>query len=206
MGESMENTDTAPDAAPQTDALEDLLAEYDAGTQAPKPAFEPDQAARQASEALRDHMLAQRESLQLDQRSAELRAHEQALQQEYDQRDAAAAFSEIRGSLSPEMFDDAMIDSWIAAQAARDPTIGQVWQNRAVDPKAYQRTLARLAGEFGEKFRRFQTESEVDYAAVAQAVRGQGGKAPAEPPPNLSRMGDAEFRQHVIDAYGYDPA
>jgi hypothetical protein len=68
-----------------------------------------------------------------------------------------------------------------------------------------RQALAKLAGEFGDKFRRFEAESEIDHEAVAQAVRNSGGKIPADPPPNLGRMSNNELRRHVLDNYGYDP-
>lgn len=184
-------TDAAPVAdTPTEDDLDALLREFDEGTAATNP--QPiDQAER--DRVFNDNLRAHTESLQIDARKAELQQAEQQLRAEYDQRDAAAAFAEIRGSLSPELFDDAMIDSWITSQAVRDRSIHQAWLNRGADRKTYERILNKLAGEFADKFRRYQPEAEVDRAAVAQAVRGQGGKVPAEPPPNFARMSDAEL-------------
>ncbi len=71
----------------------------------------------------------------------------------------------------------------------------QAWQNRLADPRTYERTISKLAIEFGEKFRRFEPEPEIDHAAVVAAVRHQGGKVPPEPPPDFSRMSDRELQR-----------
>lgn len=197
MAETMTETDTATDtpaAAPATDDLDldKLLAEFDSGTA--KPAEQPHSVDQNERErAVAAHLNASIENLQLDSRRAELQSYERQLAFERDQKDAAVAFETIRGNLPADLFSNEMLDSWITGQAVRDPAIQAAWQNRAADPKAYQRTLNKLASEFGEKFRRFQPEAEVDHAAVAQAVRDSGGKIPAEAPPDFGRMSDAEI-------------
>ncbi len=177
-----------------TDDLDALLAEFDEGTKGDQPSDQSDPDLKAAEleriAAFNANLNAHTEGLQIDARRAELQSYEQALQLEVDRKDALAAFAEIRGDLPAELFDD--------------PAIRQAWENRATDPKSYQKVVSKLASEFGEKFRHYQSESEIDHAAVAQAVRDSGGKIPAEPPPNFGRMTDREFRQYTRDNFGYE--
>jgi hypothetical protein len=198
LGANLPNAPIVDTPVPQdtTDLdLDQLIAEFELGTQQ-----QTQQVDQPVDQNVRDRAYAANldaitEGLQIDARRAELQTAAQALQQEYDQRDAAAAFETIRGNLPTEMFSNEMLDSWITGQSVRDPAIQRAWQNRAVDPKAYQRTLEKLAGEFGDKFRRFQAESEVDHEAVAQAVRGASAKTAPEPPPDFARMSDFDLQK-----------
>lgn len=97
----------------------------------------------------------------------------------------------------------AMVWAWV--QARNDPAIDAAFQNRVADPRTYQRVLNKLAGEFGDKFRKFQSEAEIDHAAISAAVRDAGGKIQSDPPVRLGRLSDQEYRQHVRETYGYDP-
>ncbi len=189
-----EPTDTAIDAPVADTDIDALLAEFEAGTQ-PQQTEQISETAAERDRAFAANLNAITEGLQLDSRRQELQSYEQQLALERDQKDAAAAFETIRGNLPSEMFDDRMLDAWVNSRAASDLAIQQAWQNRLVDPRTYERTLNKLAIEFGEKFRRYEPESEVDHAAIAQAVRGAGGKTPPEPPPRFDRMSDAEFAQ-----------
>jgi hypothetical protein len=198
------------DAPAAEDPIDALLREFEEGTQgtAPKPAFNPDRAAQEASEALRDAASAQRESLAIDSRQAELRVAEQQLMLEQHKRDLADAVSEIRGELPKNLFDNNFIQTWLDAKAHRDPRLQQLWLERSQNPRAMKAALDRLAEEFHSTYGKVSTVDEnatVDHEAVTQAVRGQGGKAPPEPPPNFGRMSDNEFRRHVSESYGFDP-
>jgi hypothetical protein len=212
MAETEQITETADVPAPEADApaapadeLDQLLAEFDQGTAQPEQSVNP-AAANERERAVAENLRAITEGYAIDARRQQLQTEAQALQMEIDRKDALSAFAEIRGGLPPELFDDATVDAWVSARGASDPAIQAAWQNRAADPRTYQRTLNKLASEFGEKFRRYEPESEVDHAAVALAVKNSGGRAPPEPPPNLGRMSDSEYRQHVRDNYGYDPS
>ncbi len=189
-----EPADTAVDAPVADTDIDALLAEFEAGTQV-QPPEQIGETAAERDRAIAAHMNAYTEGLQIDARRAELRAHEQALQMEIDRKDAFAAFAEIRGNLPADLFDDGMIDAWVNAHGASDPAIRSAWENRVADPRTYQRVLNKLSAEFGERFRKYQSEDEIDRAAIAQAVRGAGGKVPAEPPPRFDRMSDAELAQ-----------
>ncbi len=187
-----EPTDTAIDAPVADTDIDALLAEFEAGTQ-PQQTEQISETAAERDRAFAANLNAITEGLQLDSRRQELQSYEQQLALERDQKDAAAAFETIRGNLPSEMFDDRMLDAWVNSRAASDLAIQQAWQNRVADPRTYERTLNKLAIEFGEKFRRYEPESEVDHAAIAQAVRGAGGKTPPEPPPRFDRMSDSEL-------------
>jgi len=220
MAEPMaeENTDTvdapglgadapiADAAAAEPDAIDALLREFEEGTRgtAPKPAFNPDESARAANEAFAEHFRAAKESLAIDQRQAELQTAAQQLLLEQHQRDLGEAVKEIRGGLDDRFFDDQFVTTWLDARASSDPRLQQTWLERGQNPRAARAAINKLASEFQERFSRMPDPvATEDREAVAQAVRGAGGKAPPEPPPDFSRMSDAELRKFTQENWGF---
>jgi hypothetical protein len=189
--------------ADNTADLDTLLAEFEraTGAQQQTPVDQVDQNAR--DQAFADNLNAITEGYAIDARKAELQTAEQQLRVEYDRRDAAEAFKEIRGSLSADFFDDSMIDAWVASRALKDNGISQAWAGRQQNPRAYQAALDRLASEFQNQYSRLpDPQATEDHEAVAQAVRGSG-KVPPEPPPDLSKMSNAELRKYTQDNWGF---
>lgn len=181
--------------------IDALLREFEEGTSRPQPEqpqFDPAaEAQRQASEALRDHFVAQRDKMQLDQRQAELNVAQQQIMLEQHRRDLAEAIKEVRGDLPGDFFDDQFVTTWLDARANSDPRLQEMWLQRGENPRAIKAALNRLAGEFQTKFRRLPDPvATVDHEAVAQAVRGAGGKAPPEPAPDVGKMDDREFAEY----------
>jgi hypothetical protein len=81
----------------------------------------------------------------------------------------------------------------------KDPAINETWNNRRENPAAYSRMVEKLNGDLQlhveQQRQKFMSkEAAADHAAVAMAVRDSSAKRPPEPPPNLGRMSDAEFR------------
>jgi hypothetical protein len=217
MGEPAmaEDTDVTDDAiadvpaadtpASEVDPLDALLAEFESATQgtAPKPAFDPDESARAANEAFAEHFRAAKESLAIDQRSAELDAAQQQLLLERHQRDLADAVQEIRGELDQRFFDDQFVTTWLDSRASSDQRLQQLWLERGQNPQAARAAINKLASEFQEKFRRLpDPQVTEDHEAIAQAVRGSG-KAPPERSPDLSKMSNRELQKYTQDNWGF---
>lgn len=100
------------------------------------------------------------------------------------------------------------------AQLQNNPSADQSVVS-ALMQRGYQLGLALNAKEIlrrasvdvvnrAEKFRPIDAEATAEYEAVAQAVRGAGGKVTAEPPPDFGRMSDSEFRNYTRDNFGYE--
>jgi len=204
-----DTVDADAPAAPASDPfdLDSLLAEFDqATTQQQTQGDQVDQNVR--DQAFAENLRAHTENLQLDSKRQELEQAQESLRAQEDAYDEAEALRAIRGDL--DVIDED-VQGFIAGRVLKDPAINQVWQNRREDRAAYNRMVARLHGDLQqhEEQRRqkiLSREATADAEAIAQAVRGQGGRVLAEPPPNLGRMSNAEFRQHVRDSYGFEPS
>jgi hypothetical protein len=189
----------APATEDTTDELDRLLAEFTDATQggaAQKPAFDPDESARQANNVLTDYVLEQREALAIDARRNELNAAQQQLMLEQHQRDLADAVQEIRSDLDERLFTNEFIQTWLDSKAGGDQRLQQLWLERGQNPRAMKAALNQLTAEFHQTFgkvSRVDEDATVDHLAVAQAVRGQGGRVPPEPPPDFGRMTDADL-------------
>jgi hypothetical protein len=209
MAEPMAETEVTTDAhvAPTTeDPIDDLLREFEDGTAPRGPAIAADQSGQDATRALTDYVLAQRESLNIDGRKAELQEAEQQLQKEYHERDFQNAIKEVRGDLGEEFFTDEFVTTWLDSRANNDQQLQQLWLQREQNPRALKVALNRLAKEFQEKYTRLPDPNLTqDHELVAQSVRGASAKVSAEPPPRLGRMSNSDFRKHVTETYGFDP-
>jgi len=191
--------DTPVSDSPATESdLDALLAQFESETARPtdQPADQVDQNVR--DQAVAENLRAITEGYQIDQRRNELQAQEQYLRAQQDAGDEIEAFKQIRGSLD---IDDEQIKGFVLARVLNNPTINEVWNNRRENPAAYSRMVEKLNGDLQlhveqqrQKF--LSEEAAADHFAVAQAMRGQGGKAPPEPPPNFGRMSNAEFAQY----------
>lgn len=73
----------------------------------------------------------------------------------------------------------------------------------ALNSKEIIRRATRDIVDRGRDIREVDHEMTENYYAVAQAVRHQGGKVAAEPPPNLGKMSNREFENYTRDNYGY---
>lgn len=121
-------------------------------------------------------------------------------------QDMEGTVSAIRGDLPAEVFDNGLVEAWLDSQARQDPRLQKAWLERDNNPKQFERVKAELGKSFAKKFSKLPDPAITeDRAAVSAAVRGASSRAPAEPPPNLSRMSNSEYRQKVIQDYGFDP-
>jgi len=195
----------AADAPAAEDPIDQLLREFEEGTQGNnQPAAQlTDQGRLERDRAFAANLNAHTEGLQIDARRAELQTAAQALQAEYDQRDTAAAITEIRGDLDSRYFDDQFVQSWALSQAMANPRLNEIWNSRAENPRAFQAAISKLSAEFSQKYSRLPDPvATEDHEAVAQAVRGSG-EAPPERPPDLSKMSNRELQKYTQDNWGF---
>lgn len=202
----LEQTNVEPVATPAAepdapvDDFDELLRQFTDGTAQPEQSVEQsalDQAALERERAVAENLPAYTENLQLDSRRQELRAYEQQLAAERDQKDTAAAVATIRGSLDTEKFDDVLVQSWLISQANQNPAIYQAFLDRGANPKAFQKIVDRLASDFQSKYGRgISEEATADHALIAQAVRTGAAQRGPEPAPDVGRMDDREFAEY----------
>lgn len=104
------------------------------------------------------------------------------------------AVKTVKGDLK---VDDELVEGFLHARASKDQRIAQAWVNRDKNPQAFASVLKTLGKELSGKFADMP-DSQVteDRAAVAAAVRGASTKASESPPPDYSKMSDAEFKRH----------
>lgn len=162
--------------------LDTLLAEFDQGTKTPSPPEPTKQPA-------------------LDEQSiASIRFLEQRVRQE----DVSKAVSNIFRDID---WDDDLKQAWLVAQAGKNPAIEKAFDNRFSDPATWQKFEKSLAKEvdkkYGGRFSKVDEDATADHHAVAQAVRGASTKVAAEPPPDLSKMSDAELRKFTQENWGF---
>ena len=199
-----ETADTAVTDAPVSDTpasetdLDQLLAEFEAGTTKAPEQSVPDfqaEAAAERERAVAENLRAHTEALQLDSKRQELEQAQEYLRAQEDARDEIEAFRAIRGELD---VTDEDLQGFIVARVLKDAAINQAWQNRREDRAAYNRMVARLNGDLQlhveqQRQRFLSKEAAADHAAVAMAVRDSSAKRPPEPPPDFGRMSEAEL-------------
>ena len=121
-------------------------------------------------------------------------------------QDMGSLVKNVRGELDSEIFDDETVEAWIDGRARRDPRLQQAWLQRKSNPAAFERIAGELGKQFTKKFGKLPDKNATeDREVVAAAVRGASTKAPAEQPPNFSRMSNSEYRKDVQERYGFDP-
>jgi hypothetical protein len=195
----------SPDPAPansapspaEPDPLDALLAEFDreAGS---RPAPEQPQPQQQA-----DPLRAPSQGHEYQQRAEQAeRALAEANHREFwrEHHEAATRLEEEAQRKLAEAFEDVPEDfakDQIALAAIRDPALLNAWFQQGQNPVAWKVAHKQLMRELHKKLEsRPDREVTEDIAAVTHAVRSAGGPVAAEPPPDLSRMTENEFRQY----------
>ena len=123
-------------------------------------------------------------------------------------RDLTDLVSTVRGDLPADVFEDVDVESWIDAQARRNPALQKAWENRHDNPAKFKSLAKGLQQEFAKKNRKFlgiDDKATEDKELVAHAVRGGSKPAPAEEMPNLGGMSAGEGRAFVKKKFGFDP-
>lgn len=179
-------------SAREPDELENLLNEFD---QAAKPAVsQPEQKPTQDVSALAEKV----KNLE--------GVVTQVSQLRYKQ-DMEKTVNDIRGNLDPEFFDNDFIESWLDAQARKDPRLAQAWLNRDANPRNFEKVKVELGKNLAKKFSKMPDREATDTReAVAAAVRGAStNRALEQKPPNFAEQTNGEFNETVRKQYGFNP-
>jgi hypothetical protein len=94
---------------------------------------------------------------------------------------------------------------WLDQVARENPAIAKAFLNKANDPVTWNKFAKSLSKEAEKDFSvsKVDEEATADHAAVAAAVRGASTKVAAEPPPDMSKMSDAELRKFTQENWGF---
>lgn len=180
------------DAPDQGDDLDKLLSQFDAEAKPAVPPPKPEQT--QTDPALK--ALADRVEGKLSELNAVSYRH-----------DMDKTINEIRGDLDPDLVDDDLVESWLDAQARKDPRLARAWLERSNNPKAFDKVKAELGKSLARKFAKLPDRGATeDRAAVAAAVRGASTRTPEERPANYAGMGNADVKADIEKKYGYTPS
>lgn len=89
-----------------------------------------------------------------------------------------------------------LVRGFIEELGRANPELGTKYFNAKTDAER-NRIAAAVTREFQKDFKATQIDeaATADHAAVTAAVRGASQRAPEAPPPDFSRMTDAEFAQ-----------
>ena len=177
--------------ARDTDDLDSLLSEFEQGTKPSEPVKpEPKPGADNDLKALTE----------------QVRGLMTATAQQQARQDMEKAIKAVRGEFDPNVFDDTLVEAWMDAQARTDPRLASAWQNRAANPKQFDRVLQGLGKNFQKKFSSLPDKNATeDREAVTAAVRGASTKVPEGKAPAFGNMSNAEYRKSVKDQFGFDP-
>jgi hypothetical protein len=168
------------DAQVNGDELDTLLSEFD------KTAAPPAAAASSPAQAAGTD--------DLKALADEVRGLRTERQQETFRRDMDVTIKNIRGDLSPEFFDDRIVEAWVDAEARADPRLSQAWNDRHTNPKGFQKVVDTLGRKFASKYGKLPDKQATDdREAVTAAVRGASTRAPEGQAPDYSKMNDREF-------------
>lgn len=179
------------DAQQDGDDLDKLLSEYETGTQqTPAAAASPQPGQTAGADDLKA-LTEQVKGLLTENQNAKFR------------RDMDATLKNIRGELDSEFFDDAFVESWIDAQARKDPRLSTAWNERDGNPRQFQKVVGQLSRDFAKKYGKLPDKAATeDREAVTAAVRGASTKVPEGQPPNYASMTDAELAREKDKLFG----
>jgi hypothetical protein len=98
----------------------------------------------------------------------------------------------------------------VLAQQNIEASMRQMWKTAFPDPQEHRAAASayvrKALDRMHKEARRPRVDPDVtaDRLAVVQAMRGaSSSKPPPEPPPNLGRMSEGEFRRHTMEKYGF---
>jgi hypothetical protein len=187
-------SDTAPDPS-----LEQLLADLDRQPQA------------STGIADRDHLEQQAQSQRVAQLEQELTALWRQRHQEHEERAFEAFLKRAHEVVAETGRTDLPADfekRWFVSEALLDSRLRDCWDYRdSPQLTPAQRVMAAnyIEGKLKQLRRAVASMPDPaateDRAAVVAAVTrdGSAGRIPAEPPPDLTRLSNAEFRQWCLD-------
>lgn len=98
------------------------------------------------------------------------------------------------------------VRGFIDEQSERDPRIQEAFNQRKTNPAAFKRVTAALTREFAKANKgRIDPDATNTDAAVTAALRGSQTTAPDAPPPDYSKLSNGEYREKVMNQWGFDP-
>lgn len=122
-------------------------------------------------------------------------------------RDMTETVKQVRGDLDPDVFDDVLVESWLDAEARRDPRLAKAWTDRHANPKQFERVKAELGKSFTKKFSKLPDKQVTeDRESVAAAVRGASTPRPESKPLNVSNLSNKQAADEIEKNFGYRPA
>lgn len=174
-----ENQTSEETSAP--DELDQLLSEYDQETKSEQP--QPEVKPEQVNEVV-GWVQQQRQQQEKQEFEADVKSAVDSIRESTEDLDVPLS--------------DKVIKGFLFAQAEEDPKIGEAFQKRKENPKAWNAALNRAKKALREEFSVDQRATQ-DREAVAAAVRGANQKQP-EPDegPDVSAMSDQEFAQYKM--------
>lgn len=173
---------TEATGAQESDDLDSILKEFDDAKPVPSEPAKPATAAPAAD----DTKVA----------SDTILSEAQFIRNERFKKDMNETIKEVRGDLPDSFFDNDFVQSWIDAQAAKDPRLGQAWAKRHDNPANFAKVKAALGKEFAKKYSKLpDAQATEDREAVTAAVRGASTRAPEGKVPDFSRMSNRELEK-----------
>ena len=179
-------------SAPDEPGLDELLTQFNEAT-ASQPDSTPEPAKTETTPEI-DSVANEVRQLREEQRAQQFQA------------DLDNAIKQVRGDLDPDFFDDAFVESYMDAEAKRNPKFAQAWANRNTNKRGFESVLGAVHRKMAKHATsRPDPNATEDRAAVTAAVTGATDKAPESPAPDLSGMSDAELREFTKKNYGFTP-
>lgn len=165
-------------SAETSDAQEDLdtlLGQFDEGTSP--------EASKEAETGGQQDTVSREEFLQL----------QNSIVNQQHQTDIQDVSKVIMGDVNSPGVDSEFVETWLNAQAGKNPRLASAWANRHANPDAFQKVVGSLAKQFQGKFNVDQQITS-DMDSVTSAVRSASTKSPdTETSVNWGALSDADF-------------
>lgn len=180
-----QNTTTSTEHVEKEQSLDELLQQFDIGN--------GDQEATTAQPAVEQ---------QRDDSAERLAALENKIYETEYQRDMNNLTTVVRGDMDSSVFDDNFVETWINAEAQKDPKLQAAWKARNENPSAFNKVAKALGAKLKTKFSSLpDANATEDHAAVTEAVRGGTAKV-QEAAPNYGAMTNNQFAEDAEKKYG----
>jgi hypothetical protein len=116
-----------------------------------------------------------------------------------DRRAVAAELRQVEAALFWQQRNPSAADPGYAAQLQQYR--GQL--NVALHSREILNRAVREVVQRGQAHRPIDETATADHDAIVFAMRGAGGKAPVEAPPNFANMSDRELKKYTREHYGF---
>jgi hypothetical protein len=141
-----------------------------------------------------------------------IEAHEARYFQGHDPLTAARLEAGIRQEAEAMAKAALSIANPVQRQAAErhiQDWMRRAWQAAFVDPREHRAKGAAIVRRAIDQIvkdahrPRIDPDATADRLAIVAAMKGASGKPPPEPPVNLGRLTEGEFRKHTMERYGF---